>query len=323
MDVFADLIGQKQAINLLQQAVILNRIAPAYLFHGTVGIGRTMAARSFAQLLLGANLPPEKQDLLVKKLQTGNHPDLLWIQPTYKHQGEIISAQEAAAIGIKRKTPPKIRIEQIRYLTQFLSRYPLEASRLVVVIEDAQTMAEAAANALLKTLEEPGNATLILIAPSLDSLLPTLVSRCQRIQFYPLSQANLELVLQRLGYHAILQYPELMAIAQGSPGRAIESWQQLQALPTDLLSQLCQLSPNYLEAIKLAKIVSSELESTTQLWLVDYLQYYYWQQGGNSNLVRQWEITRQQLLSYVQPRLVWECTLLNLLRSLFLYLYGF
>ncbi len=317
MDVFADLIGQEKATQLLQQAVVLNRIAPAYLFHGKAGIGRTMAAKSFTQLLLGADLPPEKQHLLAKKLQAGNHPDLLWIQPTYKHQGEIISAQEAAAVGIKRKTPPKIRIEQIRYLTQFLSRYPLEASRLVVVIEDAQNMAEAPANALLKTLEEPGNATLILIAPNTDSLLPTLVSRCQRIQFYPLSQANLELVLQHLGYQAILQHPELMAIAQGSPGAAIESWQQLQALPPDLLPQLCQLSSNYLEAIKLAKIVSSELDMTTQLWLVDYLQYYYWQQGGNSHLVQQWEQTRQQLLSYVQPRLVWECTLLNLLDLLF------
>ncbi len=73
------------------------------------------------------------------------------------------------------------QIEQIREITNFLSRPPLESSRSVVVIEQADTMTESAANALLKTLEEPGKATLILIAPSPSSLLPTLVSRCQHI----------------------------------------------------------------------------------------------------------------------------------------------
>ena len=56
-------------------------------------------------------------------------------------------------------------------------------------------MAESPANALLKTLEEPGKATLILIAPDPNSLLTTLVSRCQKIQFYPLSQADLSTIL--------------------------------------------------------------------------------------------------------------------------------
>lgn len=315
MDVFANLIGQKKAVQLLHQAVVLNRIAPAYLFYGSAGIGKTMAAKSFTQLLLSDGLSPERQHLVREKLQTGNHPDLLWVQPTYKHQGEIISADRAIAMGVKRKTPPKIRIEQIRYITQFLNRHPLEASRLVVVIEAAQTMAEAPANALLKTLEEPGQATLVLIAPDPDSLLPTLVSRCQRIQFYPLSQANLESVLMQNGYQAILEHPELMAISQGSPGAAIESWEQLQAIPSDLLPKLLQLSPNPLEAFKLAKIINSQLDASTQLWLIDYLQYYYWQQGHQRSLMDQWEQTRQQLLSYVQPRLVWECTLLNLAKE--------
>ena len=312
MEAFQDLLGQSKTVELLLQAVKLDRIAPAYLFCGSSGIGRTMAAKSFTQLLLTQGLSPDREMLAKRKLQTGNHPDLLLVEPTFMKGGELYTAQEAAERGLQYKTPPKIRIEQIRNLTQFLDRPALEAKRQVVIIEDAQTMAEAPANALLKTLEEPGKATLILIAPDTDSLLTTLVSRCQKIQFYRLSQADLIAVLQRHNRSEILEYPELIAIAQGSPGQAISAWSQLQQIPEQLLQQL-KRSPNTpLEALNLARAVTSELDSSTQLWLVDYLQYYFWQQNQRTELMATWEKTRTCLLSYVQPRLVWECALLNL-----------
>ena len=308
---FDDLIGQDKAIELLQRAIALDRVAPAYLFYGSAGIGKSIAARCFTQMLLSQGLSAEKLLLTEKKLKSHNHPDLLWVQPTYQHQGKTISVAEAEEMGLKRKTPPKIRIEQVRDLTQFLNRPVLEASRQVVVIEEAQTMAEAPANALLKTLEEPGNATLILIAPDRDSLLSTIVSRCQCIPFYRLSQANVTSVLQNKGYTEILEHPEVIAIAQGSPGDAIASWEKLQSIPTELLQQLLQPPKNALIALKLAQAIATELDSSTQLWLVDYLQYHYWNQYQKPQLMEQWENTRKYLLSYVQPRLVWECALLK------------
>jgi len=312
MNAFQDLLGQSKTVELLLQAIKLDRIAPAYLFCGSSGIGRTMAAKSFTQLLLTQGLSPEREALANRKLQTGNHPDLLWVEPTYLKGGELYTAQQAAEQGLQYKTPPKLRIEQIRNLTQFLNRPALEASQQVVIIEDAQTMGEAPANALLKTLEEPGNATLILIAPDTDSLLTTLVSRCQKIQFSCLSQANMMTILQRHDRSEILEHPELIAIAQGSPGKAISAWSQLQQIPEPLLQQL-KRSPNTpLEALNLAQAVCSELDSSTQLWLVDYLQYYFWQQNQQADLMATWEKTRTCLLSYVQPRLVWECALLKL-----------
>jgi DNA polymerase-3 subunit delta' len=315
MNSWTEAIAQEQAVDLLQQAVALQRIAPAYLFVGASGIGRSLVAKNFTQLLFCADLPKDKRISVRQRLQTGNHPDLLWVQPTYLDRGELISTSQAAAIGFKRKALPQIRIEQIRQITAFVSRSPLQASRLVVVIEDAQTMAEAAANALLKTLEEPGKATLILIAPDADSLLPTLVSRCQRIPFYRLSQNNLQRVLQTKGYEEILEYPEILAIAQGSPGEAIASFEQLQAIPPDLRQKLLQPTNRPLDALQLAKEIDRQLDIQTQLWLVDYLQYYYWQKGRQQNMMKQWEKTRQCLLSYVQPRLVWECTLLILFNN--------
>jgi DNA polymerase III subunit delta' len=309
---FSGLLGQEQAVELLQQAVKLNRIAPAYLFLGSVGIGRSIAAKEFTRLLLSVDVPLEKYPLIERKLASGNHPDLLWVEPTYLNKGELYTASEAHVKGLPTKTPPKIRIEQIRNLTQFLNRPLLEAVRKVVVIEAAETMAEAAANALLKTLEEPGNATLILLAPDVDSLLSTLVSRCQRLQFYPLSEANLTTILQLKGYQEILEHLELIAIAQGSPGKAIAAWEILQTIPNELLAKLQRGISTSLDALQLAQIIATELDGQTQLWLVDYLQYYYWQQNQQVQLIQLWEKTRQYLLSYVQSRLVWECALVNL-----------
>ena len=312
MDVFEGLIGQERAIELLQRAVQLDRIAPAYLFYGCSGVGRSIVANGFIQVLMTVGLSPDKCSLAQRKLNNANHPDLLWVEPTYLSKGKLYTTSEAAAQGLQSKTPPKIRIEQIRRVTQFLNRPALESNRQVIVIEEAQTMAEEPANALLKTLEEPGDATLILIAPDADSLLTTLVSRCQKIQFHPLSEVDLRTVLERNGYRAILEYPEIIAIAQGSPGKAITAWEILQTIPDELLKELKGVIATPLDAIKLAKSIITELDLSTQLWLVDYLQYYCWQQNQQVKLMQQWEKTRQYLLSYVQPRLVWECTLLEL-----------
>ncbi len=312
---FDNLLGQARAIELLQQAVKKERIAPAYLFCGSPGIGRSLAAKSFAKLLLISGLSPEKYSIAEKKLATSNHPDLLWVEPTYLSKGELLTVSEARQKGLEYKTPPKIRIEQVRNITRFINRPVLEATRKIVVIEEAQTMAEAPSNALLKTLEEPGNATLILIAPDVDSLITTLVSRCQRIQFYSLSAADLTAVLLDKGYQDILDFPELIEIAQGSPGKAIAAWHQLQSIPDELLEQVKTSITSPIKAMKLAQTIAQELDGEAQLWLVDYLQHYYWQKTADITLMPQWEKTRQCLLSYVQPRLVWECTLLELSQS--------
>lgn len=124
MNYFAPLVGQTQAVELLTQAVIQNRVAPAYLFTGADGVGRSLAARCFVEYLFCAHIPAFKQQQVQHRLQLGNHPDLLWVQPTYLHQGQRLSATEAAAAGLKRKAPPAIRIEQIREIAQFLSRSP-------------------------------------------------------------------------------------------------------------------------------------------------------------------------------------------------------
>ncbi len=311
---FAPLIGQPQAVELLIRAVKLDRIAPAYLFAGPPGVGRTLAARCFAELLLAPDPQAEISPGLRQRIQQGNHPDLFWVEPTYLHQNKRISAAEAAELGIKRRSPPEIRLEQIREITRFLSRPPLESPRSVVVLDNAESMAEAAANGLLKTLEEPGRATLMLIAPSPESLLPTLVSRCQRIPFRSLDAEAIGQVLHQLDHAEILQHPEILALAQGSPGEAIGHWQYLQTIPAELLTQLLDLPPTLRDRLDLARQIEQTLDPEAQLWLLDYLQQGYWQQGHADRLQRL-EKARRYLSQYVQPRLVWEVTLMELERS--------
>ncbi|NEQ81099.1 MAG: DNA polymerase III subunit delta' [Moorea sp. SIO2I5] len=309
---FDFILGQDQAIALLHGAITTKRIAPAYLFAGPSGVGRSLVARAFIEQLFGQGIPADGQVSIKKRLIQGNHPDLLWVEPTYLHNGTLVSATKAVQKGIQRQAPPQIRLEQIREIARFLSNYPLEASRKVVVLEQAETMAEPAANGLLKTLEEPGNATLIVIAPNTESLLPTLVSRCQRIPFYRLGSETMTTVLRQTGHEQILQEPSVLAIAQGSPGEAIAAFEQLQAMPPNLLTQLTQLPHTSRQALALAKEIDNKLDTHTQLWLVKYLQHCYWQSHTQPDMIKKLEQARQYLLSYAQPRLVWEVTLLEL-----------
>ncbi len=321
MDYFTSLIGQTQAVELLTEAVSQNRIAPGYLFVGSNGIGKSLAARCFIELLFSANLTePRLITSVQNRVRLGNHPDLLWVEPSYMNQGKRLSPKEAEEAGLKRKSPPQIRLEQVREIGNFLSRPPLESARSIVVLEQAETMGEGAANGLLKTLEEPGKAALILIAPSVDSLLPTLISRCQKIQFNRLNPAAMAEVLQQGGFGEILSNSEVMGMAQGSPGEAIAILQQLQSMPDELLQKVKQLPRNLRSALELAKEIDKTLDTESQLWLIDYLQHCYWQQflaGGISRSpLEPLEKARQYLLNYVQPRLVWECTLMGISQSI-------
>ena len=299
---FDILVGQGQAIALLKAAIKRDRIAPAYLFAGTSGVGRSKTASAFAEILLGDRKS-------ANRLSDRNHPDLLWVEPTYLDKGKMLTAKEADTAGLKRRALPQIRIEQVREISEFVSRAPLECKRSVVVLEEAQSMAESAANSLLKTLEEPLYATIILIVPDAGSILPTLVSRCQRIPFTRLNQAQMQEVLTREG-HAIPL--EVVALAQGSAGNAIDSFERFKSIPVELLNSVRQIPKDAKSAMAIAKQITKELEVDLQLWLIDYLQNYFWEQQQSKSVLQYLDKARELISRYVQPRLVWEVTLLQI-----------
>ncbi len=335
---FADLLGQELAIHLLAAALRSRRLAPAYLFAGPDGVGRRLAALRFLEGVVAtksasagpvAALDVLAGDARIRRLMAqGNHPDLLWVEPTFQHQGRLIPASQAAESGISRKVPPQLRLEQIRDVSRFLSRRPVESGRCMVVLESVESMAETAANALLKTLEEPGDGVLVLISAAPDRLLPTIRSRCQRIPFRSLAPEQVRAVLQTAasagaqgvspdtaspdGAVCIPDPPELLELAEGSPGALLDHRRQWQSLPEGLADRLLALGPDPLASLALARDLSEALEGEQQLWLLGWWQLAGWRRRQDPVRWRRLERLRTQLLGHGQPRLAWEVALLEL-----------
>ena len=295
-ELFDGLVGQPLAVHLLEAALQQNRLAPAYLFAGPDGVGRRFAALRFLEGVLSGGVGCDRAR---RRLEERNHPDLVWVEPTFQHQGRLLTRDEAVDAGMSRRTPPQLRLEQIRGVSRALARQPVESTRGMVVIESAEAMAEAAANALLKTLEEPGR------------LLSTIRSRCQLIRFVRLDVPSVAQVLHRLD---AVEHdpPELLAMAAGSPGALLEHRSRWAALPTELMPRLRHLPNEPMHAIALARDVCEALDGEQQLWLIDWWQQALWASSGDVHSLKRLEILRRQLLSFVQPRLAWEVALLDL-----------
>ena len=290
------IIGQNLAVSLLKGAITQNRIVPAYLFAGADGVGESLAAKSFiAEIFNIQNL--------------ANCPDILWVEPTYLHQKQLLSESEIAASGVLRKSPSQIRIEQIREITQFLATSPLIAPYKIVVVENAERMPPIAANALLKTLEEPISGTIILISSQPQRLLPTITSRCQLVPFQRLNNAQITTVLENVGRSEILNHPNIIQFAGGSPGMAIAYHDQLQSIPQSILQQLIQPPSNLLTALSIAKDIEVQLDFYQQLWLIDYLQHCWKKFLSDHNWLLKLEDAKNSLLKMASSRLVWEVLL--------------
>jgi DNA polymerase-3 subunit delta' len=308
---FDGLVGQPLAVDLLEAALQQKRLAPAYLFAGPDGVGRRLAALRFLEGVLSEGVGCERAR---RRLEDRNHPDLVWIEPTFQHQGRLLTRDEAVEAGVNRRTPPQLRLEQIRGVRRALGRQPVESPRGMVVIESTEAMAEAAANALLKTLEEPGHGLLILLTAAPERLLSTIRSRCQLIRFVRLDRPSVAEVLRRLD--AVEQDPpELLAMAAGSPGAVLEHRNRWAALPTELMPRLRHLPNEPIEALALARDVCEALDGEQQLWLINWWQQALWTSSGDVECLKRLETLRRHLLSFVQPRLAWEVALLDLTKE--------
>ena len=308
---FDGLVGQPLAVDLLEAALQQKRLAPAYLFAGPEGVGRRLAALRFLEGVLSEGVGCERAR---RRLEDRNHPDLVWIEPTFQHQGRLLTRDEAVEAGVNRRTPPQLRLEQIRGVRRALGRQPVESPRGMVVIESTEAMAEAAANALLKTLEEPGHGLLILLTAAPERLLSTIRSRCQLIRFVRLDLPSVAEVLRRLD--AVEQDPpELLAMAAGSPGAVLEHRNHWAALPTELMPRLRHLPNEPMQALALARDVCEALDGEQQLWLINWWQQALWTSSGDVESLKRLETLRRHLLSFVQPRLAWEVALLDLTKE--------
>src|SRR5512137_1693829 len=199
---FDTILGQKQAVNQLRTALRSGHLAHAYLFSGIEGIGKFTVAVAFAKALNCHTHADDSCDNCVacRKIEKRLHPDVFFVEPDKNI----------------------IKIEQVRDIQKKIIFKPMEGRNKVVIIDQAEKLNLHAANCLLKTLEEPPDDTvIILVAHTAMALLPTIVSRCQRIRFAPLSAAAIREHLAARGVE-----PEearlAAALAQGSLKRALE-----------------------------------------------------------------------------------------------------
>ena len=171
----------------------------------------------------------------------------------------------------------------------------------MVVIEAIEMINEAASNALLKTLEEPGNGLLILISTRPESLLPTIRSRCQKIPFSSLTVNNLKAVLsqialdEHLDIEIGLNQKELIQLSNGSPGALIKNIQAWQDLPEAIWMNLKNLSNSSIDALNLARKITEDLDIEQQLWIINWLQQHLWSQSLNPKPLKILHTLRSQL----------------------------
>jgi DNA polymerase-3 subunit delta' len=212
LKLFKEIRGQERAIAFLRGVIANERIASAYLFAGPGGIGKTTTALAFALLLNCVD--PADDDACTRcdscrKIFDGNHPDIRLIEPE--------------------KGGRAIKIDQIREIERQIAFSPVSARYRVMIIDPAERMTDEAANAFLKTLEEPPPRNVfILNVRDPGELFPTIVSRCQRVPFKPLATEYIEDFLTHMGNVDAERARLVARLSEGSLGRA-------QSLATDEL----------------------------------------------------------------------------------------
>jgi DNA polymerase-3 subunit delta' len=169
------IIGHKKNIALLDKQISKNRLAHAYIFLGPENVGKFTVAVDLAEKLTGKNS---------QKI----NPDLIIIRPEEEGNNEP-KIKTGKATTKKRE----IKIDQIREVQKQLSFFSENGKYKVAIIDEAERMNKQAQNALLKTLEEPNDFSVIILVTKNDKkLLPTIISRCQKIKFGPLTAEEIE-----------------------------------------------------------------------------------------------------------------------------------
>ncbi|MCA1826388.1 MAG: DNA polymerase III subunit delta' [Myxococcales bacterium] len=186
---WTDVAGQDRAVRILRSALVRDQAHHAYLLAGPAGVGKELLARVFA---LAANCeaePPEARPCGVcshcKAIARGNFPDVMWLMP----QAEMVARGLISRADLEAAPSKEIRVDEVRALAKRLSFAALRGRRKVAIVTPAEAINERAQNTLLKTLEEPPPATtFLLLSANPDALLPTIRSRCARVQLGPVPE---------------------------------------------------------------------------------------------------------------------------------------
>jgi DNA polymerase III subunit delta' len=267
---FSDIFCQDRAVNTLQRAFAANRAAHAYIFAGPDGVGKFKTATEWAKLLL-CREPVIKDNLTeacgccepCRLFETGSNPDMEHI---YK---ELLEFTREG----KNKTPPvDMPIDVIReFLIEKAGIRPSVSQRKVYIISEAEKLNISSQNALLKILEEPPlYCCIVMICTRLDTLLPTIRSRCQIVRFGPVQQERIMQKLLTLGLNDVC-CGYFARLAQGSIGSACQ-WVDLELAEANLYQSKCQLIESLTkyqmaDVLDLAEEIIDKGKKIAEVWI--------------------------------------------------------
>lgn len=204
-----ELVGHHRAVTFLERSLQAGRLAHAYLFTGPPHVGKATLAHHLSQALFcSGEVKPCQTCSPCRRIAQGVHPDVL-----------TIGLLRDEKTGRLKK---EIGIDQIKEVASLATLPPYEGKHKVFILDGAEYLSPEAANAFLKTLEEPPpGVVFLLLSAAGGSLLPTLISRCQRIELKPVGEGEVARFLEGRGVRR--EEAQLRArLSGGCPGRGLE-----------------------------------------------------------------------------------------------------
>ena len=204
MGSFKDVVGHKDIINYIRNAVKENKVSHAYILNGERGSGKKMLANLFATTLLCEEQGPDPCNAghSCHQAESGNHPDI---------------------IRVTHEKPNTISVDDIRrQVNEDIQIKPYQGPYKIYIIAEADLMTVQAQNALLKTIEEPpAYAVIFLLTENAEALLPTITSRCVMLKLRNIKDTLIRKYLMETMHVPDYKADMCTAFAQGNMGRAI------------------------------------------------------------------------------------------------------
>ena len=252
MGTFKDVVGHKDIINYIRNAVREDKVSHAYILNGERGAGKKMLANLFAATLLSEKGGPDpcNECHSCRQAESGNHPDI---------------------IKVTHEKPNSISVDDIReQVNNTIMIKPYQGPYKVYIIPQADMMTTQAQNALLKTIEEPPEyAVIMLLTENADTLLPTINSRCVMLKLRNIKDTLIKKYLMETMQVPDYKADMCTAFAQGNMGRAImlansEHFNEIRDEAVQLLK--------YINEMELSEIVQAVSRITAyKLEINDYL----------------------------------------------------
>ncbi len=269
---FSEIVGHEQIIEHLQNAIEADKVSHAYILNGPDKAGKMMIAKAFAQTLQceKGGIEPCMECHSCKQAMSGNQPDIIYV---------------------RHEKPNTISVDDIRtQINNDIVVKPYSSKRKIYIVDEAEKMNQQAQNALLKTIEEPpAYAVLLLLTTNADTFLPTILSRCVRLNLKAVRDEEIKDFLMKKHQLPDYQADVCVAFAQGNVGKAIQlassdSFNELKTAALQLLKRLDDIELYEMtEAVKQISEYKLEINDYFDLMMIWYRDILYFKATNDVN----------------------------------------